>query len=246
MIRTLIIDDEADNRQIISYLLEKHFPHVTVVGMAEGVESGFESIGRYSPDLVLLDIRMKDGLAFDLLNKLDHIDFKIIFITAFEEYALQAIKFSALDYLLKPVSLFELEAAITKAEHQMIKDLHVQLAELNNNLQSINNKRIVLRTAEKLHIIPVQNIIRCEAERSYSRFHLVNGKNILVSHPMKDFENMLVEQGFFRVHKSHLINLSFIEEYVKSEGGYVKLTDGTSIPVAERKKNHLLSIFSKL
>lgn len=231
---------------MISYLLEKHFPNVAVVGTADGVESGFESIGRYSPDLVLLDIRMEDGLAFDLLNKLDHIDFKIIFITAFEEYALQAIKFSALDYLLKPVSLLELEAAITKAENQMIKDLHVQLAELNNNLQSINNKRIVLRTAEKLHIIPVQNIIRCEADRNYSRFYLENGKSIIVSHPVKEYENMLVEQGFFRVHKSHLVNLSFIEEYVKSEGGNVILTDGTSIPVAERKKNSLLSIFGRL
>jgi len=246
MIRTLIIDDEEDNRQLISFLLEKHFPNVTVVGTADGVESGFESIGRHSPDLVLLDIRMEDGLAFDLLNKLDHIDFKIIFITAFEEYALQAIKFSALDYLLKPVSLLELEAAITKAENQMIKDLHVQLAELNNNLQSINNKRLVLRTSEKLHIIPVQNIIRCEAERNYSKFYLVNGKSIIVSHTMKEFENMLVEQGFFRVHKSHLVNLTFIEEYVKSDGGNVILTDGTSIPVAERKKNNLLSLFSKL
>ena len=245
MIRTLIIDDDESNRQIITDLLQKNCPNVSIIGEADGVQSGFESIRQFSPDLVLLDIRMEDGEAFDLLDKLGNINFKIIFITGFEEYALKAIKFSALDYLLKPVSVDELKLAVNKAENQIIKDLHLQLAELNNNLQSINNKRIVLRTAEKLHMIPVHTIIRCEADRNYSKFFLENEKEIIVSYPLKDLEDMLIEQGFFRLHKSHIVNLSFVETYVKTDGGNVILSDGTSLPVADRKKSSFLKLFNK-
>ncbi len=246
MIRTLIIDDEKNNRQMINDLLQKHFPNVSVVGEADGVQSGLETIAQFAPDLVLLDIRMDDGDAFDLLNKIQNINFKIIFITAFEEYALKAIKFSALDYLLKPVALDELKSAIGKAEKQILKDLNLQLVELNNNLQPNHKKRIILKTAEKLHLIPVQEIIRCEAERNYSMFFLANNKKIIVSAPMKDYEEILTEQGFFRLHKSHIVNLSFVESYVKTDGGSVVLTDGTSLPVAMRKKNQLMEMFEKL
>ena len=147
MIRTIIIDDEQSNREILSSMLQDHFPKADIVGEADSVESGLEAIRQHSPDLVLLDIRMGDGEGFDILKQLGTIDFKVIFVTAFEEYALKAIKFSALDYLLKPVSLPELRSAMDKAETQIIKDLNVQLAELNTNLQAINNKLIVLRTA---------------------------------------------------------------------------------------------------
>ena len=245
MIRTIIIDDEQSNREILSSMLQDHFPKADIVGEADSVGSGLEAIRQHSPDLVLLDIRMGDGEGFDILKQLGTIDFKVIFITAFEEYALKAIKFSALDYLLKPVSLPELRSAMNKAETQIIKDLNVQLAELNTNLQAINNKRIVLRTAEKLHLIPVHDIVRCEADRNYSNFFLSNGKKIIVSYPMKDYEDMLVEQGFFRLHKSHIVNLVFVETYVKSDGGYVILNDGSKLPVADRKKSSLLEIFSK-
>ena len=245
MIRALIIDDEESNRQFISGLLGEHFPKVSIVGEADGVVSGLEAIRQHSPDLVLLDIRMEDGEGFDILDQLGTIDFKVIFITAFEEYALKAIKFSALDYLLKPVSLPDLQSAIDKAENQIIRDLNVQLAELNTNLQAINNKRIVLRTAEKLHIIPVHDIVRAEADRNYAYFFLSNGKKIVVSYPLKDYEDMLVEQGFFRLHKSHIVNLTFVETYVKSDGGYVILNDGSKLPVADRKKSSLLKIFNK-
>ena len=246
MIRTLIIDDEQHNRQLISDLLQQHFPHISVIGQADGVKTGLKSIRELAPDLVLLDIRMEDGDAFDLLSHIGNIHFKVIFITAYEEYALKAIKFSALDYLLKPVSLIELKLAIDKAEKQIMKDLSVQLSELSNNLQPNQSKRIVLRTAEKLQLIPVKAIIRCEAERNYSMFFLVNGKKIIVSSPMKDFEDMLSEQGFFRVHKSHLVNLSFVESYVKADGGHIVLTDGTELPVAMRKKNQLMDLFENL
>lgn len=246
MIRTLIIDDEQYNRQLITDLLNNHFPHVSVIGEADGVNSGLKSIRELTPDLVLLDIRMEDGDAFDLLNKIGNINFKIIFITAYEEYALKAIKFSALDYLLKPVVLGELKSAIEKAEKQIMRDLNVQLNELSNNLQKNPNKRVVLRTAEKLQLIPAREIIRCEAERNYCMFFLENGKKIIASCPMKDFEDILSEQGFFRIHKSHLVNLSYIDSYIKADGGSVALTDGTILPVAMRKKNQLMELFEKL
>jgi len=246
MIRTLIVDDEKNNRQLISDLLKTHFPKVTVIGEADSVFSGVEAIRRYSPELVLLDIRLEDGDAFDLLNQLSNIDFKIIFITAYEEYALKAIKFSALDYLLKPIILEELELAIEKVEKQKTKDLQWQLEELSNNLQSNQKKRIVLHSANKLQLIPIQDIIRCEAERNYCMFFLLNGKKIMVSNPMKGYVELLSEQGFFRIHKSHLVNLSYIEEYVKADGGHVVLTDGTQLPVAMRKKNQLIELFENL
>jgi two-component system LytT family response regulator len=246
MIRTLIVDDEKNNRQLLNDLLTQHFPNIEIVGEADGVQSGLREIRQQSPDLVLLDIRMEDGDAFDLLEQIGNIHFRIIFITAFEEYALKAIKFSALDYLLKPISLEELGLALEKAENQVVQDLQLQVSELYRNMLPKIKKRIVLRTAEKLHLIPVDEIVRCEAERNYSMFFLKDGKKIIVSSPMKDFEDILSEQGFFRLHKSHMVNLSFVNSYVKADGGYVLLNDGTELPVSVRKKNQLIRLFETL
>ncbi len=246
MLRTLIIDDEKNNRRKIRELLEKHFPNVQLVGEADGVKTGLESIVNHSPDLVLLDIRLMDGDAFDLLNQLGKVNFKIIFITAYEEYALKAIKFSALDYLLKPVLLDELKAAIAKAENQIMNELNLKLLELSNNLNTSQNKRIVLKTAEKLHFVPVQDIMRCEADKNYTVFFLTDNKKIVVSGSIKDYEDILCEQGFYRLHKSHIVNLTYIKSYEKSDGGTVILTDGSHVPVAVRKKNQLIELFSRL
>jgi two-component system LytT family response regulator len=246
MVRTVIIDDELNNRQMIADMLRQHCPHIELAGEADGVATGLEVIKRLSPDLVLLDIRLRDGEGFDLLDRLETIDFRVIFITAYEEYALKAIKFSALDYLLKPVLPDELKAAIEKAEKQIVRDLAVQLAELSNNLSPSRKKRIVLRTADKLQLIPVGEIIRCEADRSYSVFYLANGQKILVSYPLKEYEDLLTDQGFFRPHKSHLVNISYVDSYVKSEGGHILLTDGTTLPVSLRKKTLLIELFGKL
>jgi len=246
MVRTLIIDDEANNRRKIRELLENHFPNVLIVGEAEGVKTGLEAIINHNPELVLLDIRLLDGDAFDLLNQLGQINFKIIFITAYEEYALKAIKFSALDYLLKPVLLEDLKAAIAKAESQILKELNLQLVELSNNLKTAQNKCIVLKTADKLHFIPVGEIMRCEADRNYTTFFLAENKKIVVSGSIRDYEDILSEQGFYRLHKSHIVNLSFIKSYDKADGGTVILSDGSHVPVAMRKKNQLIELFNKL
>ena len=246
MINVLIIDDEKTNRKNIRELIEAHCPNLEVVGEADGVASGKEAIRHHTPDLVLLDIRMGDGDAFDLLDQLGSVNFKVIFITAYEEYALKAIKFSALDYLLKPVIPEELKAAVDKAEKQIVKELNFQLSELSKNLQQVKNKRIVLKTVDKLHFIPVQEIIRCEAEKNYTTFYLTEGRKIVVSGSLGDYEDILTEQGFYRLHKSHIVNLNFVESFEKSDGGTVLLTDGSHVPVALRKKNQLIELFGKL
>lgn len=246
MLRTLIIDDENNNRKIIRELLEKHFPNIHIVGEADGVKTGLESIVKYIPELVLLDIRLQDGDAFDLLKQVGQVNFKIIFITAYEEYALKAIKFSALDYLLKPVLLDDLKASIGRAESQILNELNVRLLELSNNLKPVMNKRVVLKTAEKLHFVPVQDILRCEADKNYTTFFLIDKKKIVVSGSIKDYEDILSEQGFYRLHKSHIVNLACIDSYEKADGGTVILCDGSHVPVAMRKKNQLIELFNKL
>lgn len=245
MIRTIIIDDEENNRLHLKRIIKDHFPQVNIVGEANGVESGLAAISRYNPEVVLLDIKMDDGNAFDLLRKVKTIAFKIIFVTAYEEYAMKAIKFSALDYLLKPVSADELKTAFLKAENQILTDLKLQLSTLHSNLQSTKNKTLALRTSEKIYLIGVNDIIRCEADRNYTYFFVSEQKKYIVSQPMKEFEEMLNECGFIRIHKSHLINISYIESFDKSDGGFIILKDKTELPVSRRKKNELLEVFSR-
>lgn len=246
MIRTLVIDDEKNVRLRIMDMIRENFPQICVVGEAEGVKSGLEAIKKLDPELLLLDIQMEDGNAFDLLGNLDSINFKIIFITAYQEYAIKAIKFSALDYLLKPVSVEDLRAALRKAEEQILAELKLQLSNLQNNLQTSRSKTLALRTSEKIYLLEINNIIRCEADRNYTYFFVQEQKKHIVSQPMKEFEDLLKEFGFIRIHRSHLINIAYIESFDKSDGGYIILKDKTEIPVSRRKKNEILEIFAKL
>ena len=245
MIRTIIIEDEENNRVRLKNLIRDNFPQISVVGEAEGVESGLETIEKLNPELLMLDIQMGDGNAFDLLGKLDSINFKIIFVTAYEEYALKAIKFSALDYLLKPVSVDDLRTAFIKAEEQILAELKLQLSNLQNNLQTSRSKTLALRTSEKIYLLEINSIIRCEADRNYTNFFVQEQKKHIVSQPMKEFEDLLTEFGFIRIHRSHLINIAYIESFDKSDGGYIILKDKTELPVSRRKKSEILEIFSK-
>lgn len=246
MIRTLIIDDEENNRLRLRKMIADYFPQIDVVGEADGVGTGLSAISNLNPEVVLLDIKMADGDAFDLLERIKTISFKIIFVTAYEEYALKAIKFSALDYLLKPVSVDDLRTALLKAENQILDELKLQLSTLQHNRIASNNKTLALRTSDKIYLLEVNNIIRCEADRSYTYFFVNEQKKHIVSQPMKEFEDLLTEYGFIRIHKSHLINSAFIESFDKTDGGFVILKDKTEIPVSRRKKNELMELFSRL
>ncbi len=248
MIATLIIDDELHMRQSLEKMLKSYCPNVRLVGKADGVKSGLKAIGQLHPDLVLLDIKMGDGTGFDLLKKLNDIDFKVIFITAYDQFAVKAFRYSALDYLLKPVDPDDLVEAVNKAETVSMKDLATQLNVLEEQLVSGDRTagKIVLKTHECIHIIHVHDISYIESDGSYSTVFLINGKKIIVSRTLRDFENTLKDQGFFRVHKSFLVNLMAISRFDKGDGGFLVMGDGDRVPVASRKKDQLLELFEQL
>jgi len=245
MIKTVVIDDEPKARETIINILGLGPSNVSVVGEAEDVKSGYEIITRLNPDVVLLDINLPDGTGFDLLKKFDKIQFKIIFITAHEEYAVRAFKFSALDYILKPVTAGDLFLAIEKATEAIQKeDTELKLSAFLANLNKI--KKIVLKTSESIHIINIREIIRCESDINYTTFYLLNGEKLLVSRPLKEYSEMLEPMGFYRTHQSHLVNLDHILRYDKTDGGHLVLVDESIVPVSTRKKDELFELFDRM
>jgi two-component system LytT family response regulator len=249
MIRTIIIDDELMAREAIGNMVNLYCPNLELVGTADGVNSGYEAIKKYSPDLVLLDIKMPDGTGFDLLQRFESISFKFIFITAYEEYAIQAFKFSALDYLLKPIDPNDLISSVEKLNESMHKeDESIKLKAFMANIQGTTPelKKIVLKTAESIHLVNVKEIIRCESSSNYTLFFFDDNSKLLVSKTLKEFDELLSPYGFFRAHQSHLINLNYLDRYDKAEGGTLILKDKSSIPLAVRKREQLMKIFENL
>lgn len=249
MIKILIVEDEKPILDTINTIVKDYCKDVEVIGTATNIAYAEKLINKSNPDLVLLDINLPDGTSFDLLQQLSHIDFKIIFITAFEEFAMKAIKLSALDYLIKPVDPMELIEAINKAKETIQKtnnDLKLNALLSNVNNLSEKPKKIILKTAESIYLIDVQDIVHCESDGSYTRFYINDGKKIFISKVLKDFEDLLEDCGFMRIHKSHIINLNYIDRFDKHEGGYVILKDQSPIPVSFRKKDKLMQMFDNL
>lgn len=248
MLRTIIIDDEESVRKTLEKLVKRYCTNVKIVGEGSGVESGVKAIKKQHPDLILLDIKMEDGSGFDLLKQLEPVDFKVIFVTAYDQYAIKAIKFSALDYLLKPVDPDDLTKAINKAEKLMVDELNQQLDVLADNMQTGDRekKKIILKTFDNIHLVKLNDIVYCEADDNYTIFHLLNKKTILISATLKEYDEMLTEFGFFRAHKSYLINLVHIERFEKAEGGAVILANEIKLPVASRKKEQLMEMLHRI
>ena len=246
MLKALVIDDEANNREKLHNNIIKYCPDVQVVGEADGVRTGISAIRNFLPELVFLDIRMNDGTGFDLLNRFESIDFKVIFVTAYEEYAVRAFRMSAVDYLLKPIDPEELVEAVKKAREQIRRNVQSQLDALKNNLQPGQSKKIVLKEAENIHLVNITDIIHARSDSNYTIFHLPGNKKIMVSKQLKDYDDMLGEFGFFRAHKSHLVNLEQITRFEKADGGYLVMSDESRVPVASRKRERLMELFEKL
>lgn len=245
MISIAVIDDEPKARETIINILALGNFETKIVGEADSVQSAFELISLLSPDVVLLDINLPDGNGFDLLKKFEKINFKIIFITAHGEYAIQAFKFSAVDYILKPIRAAELFAAIEKASESFNKEETVQkISALLSNLEKL--KKIVLKTSESIHIVNVQQIIRCQADVNYTTFYLESGETLLVSKPLKEYDELLSRAGFFRTHQSHLVNLDHILRYDKKDGGYLYMDNKSLVPVSIRKKEELFRLFEQM
>lgn len=248
MLKAIIIDDEQNARDVIATILRKHCPEVEVAGTADSVESGRAAIQKIKPDLVLLDIHLKDGSGFELLSKVKLFNFRLIFISAYKEYALKAFKFSALDYILKPIHSRELVEAVQRASALPPLTNPLQVNTLRENYTGAAQKpgKIILKTLDTIHAAAVEDIVRCEADAYYSTVYLKDKSSIVISRPLKDLDEMLRESGFFRVHQSHLINLTYFVKYKKGDGGFAVLRDGTEIPVSSRKKESFLQALAKL
>ncbi|NQV03604.1 MAG: response regulator transcription factor [Bacteroidia bacterium] len=248
MLRTLIVDDETHVHVTLKRLLEQVCPQVKVVGEAAGVATGITAIREKSPDLVLLDIQMDDGTGFDLLNHYNTIDFKVIFITAYEKYALQAFGFSAVDYILKPVDPEKLAEAVKRAEQMVQQTFNNQLGVLRDNLNPDNRqkRKLVLKTQENVYLVSVPDIIHCQSDGSYTIFHTVEEDQILVSKGLREYDELLTDHGFFRAHRSHLVNLQHIKRFEKQEGGHVLMTNDLRVPVSSRSRDKLMQLFDEI
>lgn len=249
MLKAIIIDDVKKIRESVKDLLDNNCPQVIIVAEAENITDAFTKITLHQPDLLFLDIEMPDGTGFELLQKFKQIHFKIIFITAYEEYAIKAFKHSAIDYLLKPVDKDELIEAVQKANTAIRKEnMELKLQALFSHLDKKNSdaQKIVLKTSDSIYSVAINDIIHCESEKNYTTFYLNDGQKIVVSTTLKEYEELLSPSGFFRVHQSHLINLHYFDRYLKSEGGTVVLKNKAIVPVSSRKKEELLKIIEKL
>jgi two-component system LytT family response regulator len=249
MIRAIIVEDEKMSRETLRRMLEKYCPQVDIVAEADGYRAGAEAIRKNEPDVVFLDIQMPDGSGFRLLEEFDEVNFEVIFTTAFDQFAIKAIKFSALDYLLKPIIPQELINAIEKVEQKRVearKSKNIEVFLENIKSKEDNTQKIILSTSDKIHVIQVDEIIRCESDNYYTQFFFTNGKRLIVSKTLKENEEMLSQHNFIRPHKSHLINVKYIKSFLRQEGGYIIMTDGSKIPVSRRKREKIMDVLMHL
>ena len=243
MINAIIIDDEIHCRKTLGMLLKEYCPDVQVTEECDEAASGLAAIQKLKPDLVFLDIEMPNMNGFEMLEKLPEINFEIVFTTSYDQYAIKAIRFSALDYLLKPVDREDLQTAVQKVvqrlHHPLPQQLEILLQKLHQPVSPI--QKIALPTMEGLQMIAVDSIISCASDSNYTVFLLKNKQKLIVSRPLKEVEEMLEEYSFLRVHNSYLVSLNEIDKYVKGEGGYLVMTDGSAIDVSRSKKETLLN-----
>lgn len=243
MKKALIIDDEQHCIEELQHLLGPYKGTIKIVGEAQTVEEGVLLIDKTNPDMVFLDVQIGDKTGFDLLQKIPLISFDIIFTTAYDKYAIDAFRFSALDYLLKPIEAEDLKRAIDKYQkNSTAKYLDLKMDVLMHNLKSLDTlKKITVPTSEGYEFLEITNIVRCQSDVNYTEIYLKSGKKVTVSKTLKSFEEMLEPAHFFRIHNSHLINLKEVKKYIKGKGGHVIMGDNTSIEVSTRRKEGLLS-----
>ncbi len=242
----VLIDDDSKNLKILRSMLTAFCPGVKILGEATSAQSGIDLIKSVKPELVFLDIEMPYGNGFELLDKLMPVDFEIIFITAFDDYSLRAFKYSAIDYLLKPVDIDDLKAAINKAsEKQYLKNNSQLLSNLLSNLTQDKSQhmKLAISTNDGLTFVKLGDIIRFQADRNYTILYLAGNQKVIGSKNIKEYEEMLPVEIFFRIHHSHIINLSYVKSYNKGRGGTVVMEDGANIEVAVRRKDNFLSHF---
>lgn len=249
MIKAIIVDDELGARESLSKMIEKNCKQIEIVAKVDSMLSAFEAITNKEPDLVFLDIEMPNGNAFDLLEKFKNINFNIIFTTAYDHYAIKAIKFSAIDYILKPIDPEELVQAVKRFEEKSGQKatLDKQFKNLLSNVKPENKlKKVGIPDGDGLVFINLSDIIRCDSDGNYTFFILTSGKKIIASRTLGEYEQMFADDNFFRIHRSHLVNLEHVKKYIKGEGGYVVMSDNSQVEVSRRNKTDFLEKLSHL
>ena len=250
MIRAVIIDDEKNNIENLTGLLKRYSLNVDVIDTATNAEDAIELIINTNPDLLFLDIQMSGKNGFDILRALPQHPFEVIFVTAFDQYGIQAVKLAAIDYLLKPINPEELKLSIAKVENKLSKmkdNLQLEnLMELIKNKDSKNEHKLALATTKEIRFVNTNEIVRCESSNAYTKFYFIDSKSIMVSKPIFEYEELLNDYDFIRCHQSHLVNKKFIKSLIKEDGGYLLLEDNTRIPVSRSKKENVLKALTTI
>ena len=234
--KAIIVDDEAKSRHTLRASINKYTPDIEIVADAASVVEALKKIKEFQPDLLFLDVQLPDGSGFDILELLPSLSFKIIFVSAYDKYAIDAFKFSAIDYLLKPVEPDLLIKAVDKSSKETkLESLEGKLNVLLGNRKKI--EKIALPSTNGLELVKVEDILYCQADSNYTIFHLLNNQQIMVSRSLKEYDEILTPQGFYRIHQSYLIKLSYVKKYIKGEGGSVILENGKELDVSRRRKD---------
>lgn len=245
MIQAVLVDDESNSLEALGILLEKYCPEVEVIGTAQSVEEAVNVIDDLQPELVFLDIALPDGQGFEVLEQVEHDQFEVIFTTAYDQYALTAFEFSALDYLLKPINAEKLKQSVERYRNiKGDREISSRVSVLKDSLKNIN-ERIILSSMDGFDVYKISDIIRCEANGSYTTFFIKGGIKVVTSKTLNNFEKLLADQPFARVHSKHLVNLEYIKKYISGRGGYVVFEDGSQVDVSERKKKEFIRLMKE-
>ncbi|HEY6162919.1 MAG TPA: LytTR family DNA-binding domain-containing protein [Bacteroidia bacterium] len=250
MIRTVLVEDEKKSREVLQKMIEKHCPELELVGMGSSVAEGVELIKSKKPELVFLDIELTDGTGFDVLEKTQGEKFDVVFATAYDQYAIKAIKYSAIDYMLKPYDIDELKSAVKKIADKRTNtspDLNnIRFLLENFKKQDENYNKITLPTGNAYEIVLIKDIVHCEADGSYTRFALADKRHFMVTQNLKHYEDILPQDKFLRVHHAHLINMDHVVRFLKEDSGYAIMSDGSKIEISRRKREQFLDILNKM
>ena len=246
--KVLVIDNEPNLRTAIKALLQAFCPEIKTIEEADGVKSGLQKIKAFQPDIVLLDVEMDDGSGFDLMKQVVNPGFQLIFVTAHNKYAIEAFQFSAIDYLLKPIDIEELKAAISKVSknnqrHLMNKKFEILMQ--NRSVDQTGNLQIALPSTEGLSIVFIHEILYLKSDRQYTIFVLKSGEKIVTSKNLGEYEDLFLVHNFFRVHHSTMVNLNEVRKYIRGDGGSIVLSNGDQVEVSKRKKEAFISQFTK-
>ena len=245
MHKIVLIDDEKKIQNTLKGIIESFVENVEIVALANNVAEGIEQINKCQPDIVFLDIDMPDGTGFDLLKKLSQINFSLIFCTAFDQYAVEAFKYNAIDYILKPFDVEDVKKAINKAQNSLkFREQQVSVEQLLSQIKAPTKKKetIVLKTLSDIFIVKIKEIYNCQSDGGYTTFMFEDNKKVTVSNSLKDYEDILFQHNFIKTHQSHIINPDYIERIHKKDGACIIMNNGREIPISSRKKESVFSL----